>query len=56
MDPSPEMTITRKEEEFIRALAAASQPFSLSLRIQTTFYFPIQIHTTIDSLNLSPYH
>jgi hypothetical protein len=32
----------------IRVLATASQPFFLSLRIQTTFCFPIQMHTTIE--------
>ena len=40
----------------LRALAAVSQQFSLSLGIQTTFCFPIQIHTIIDSLNHSLYH
>ena len=40
----------------LRVLAAASQSFFLSLRIQTTFSFPIQIHTTINFFNHSLYH
>jgi hypothetical protein len=40
----------RRKKRGVRALAAASQPFSLSLGIQTTFYFPIQKYTTLDSL------
>jgi hypothetical protein len=46
----------KKVATMLRALAAASQPFSLSLGIQTTFYFPIQKYTTLDSLKNSLYH
>jgi hypothetical protein len=41
---------------WVRAFTTATQPFSLSLRIQLTFWFPIQKFTTIDSLNSSLYH
>jgi hypothetical protein len=51
--PSPtptRATTSYSLNRILRALAAASQPFSLSLRIQTTFCFPIQIYTTIKFL------